>query len=344
LPLCRPFFETHRDTGKNKGNIGLAYAHVYVVFVFSYVPMCFKKSSLALLTILTHPLRYLCANFRLMKTKITLSIFVVFILFSCGSSKQSQSSGVVQTIQWQQDPLTIDGSDGDWTSDLVLGDEKQLFNYRFANDKNNLYIQVRTLNENSIQRILRGGLTVYINNHGVDEVAGAAGISFPTGNRVKKDGKLLNDRPELQQDKHIALNAVADYSLFGFKKIKTPENYDYGRPNTEGIEVAVGLNPSNALVYEAMVPLRSFLNENELVNVSRKSISIGFVVEDIPGQPGSRGGGGGFSIGGGIGLGSFGSGGGVGLSIGSDALANIGGRKKGKPVKKWDTVMFSRSD
>jgi hypothetical protein len=277
-----------------------------------------------------------------MRTKIISTFLAALILFSCSSSKQSQSSDMVQTIPWEKDSLVIDGNDGDWISPLALGDEKQLFNYRFSNDKNNLYIQLSTLDENTIQRILRGGLTVYINSHGVAEVAGAAGISFPTGNRVKKEGQLLNDRPELQQDKHIALNSVADYSLFGFKQIKTPENYDYGKPNTEGIEIAVGLNRSNALVYEAMVPLRSFLNANELNSFNRKSVSIGFVVEDIPGQSGSRGGGGGFSIGGGIGLGSFGSGGGIGLSIGSDALANIGGRKKGKPVKKWNTVVFSK--
>lgn len=277
-----------------------------------------------------------------MKTKIILSIAIAAALFSCSSSKQSQGADIIQNIPWQKDSLTIDGSDADWANALNLGDEKQFFNYRFSNDKNNLYIQLSTPNEDAIQRILRGGLTVYINSHGVTEVAGAAGIAFPTGNRIKKDGQMLNDRPELQQDKHIALNAVADYSLFGFKQIKTPENFDYGKPNTEGIEVAVGLMPSNILVYEAMIPLRSFLSAGELNNVNRKSVSIGFVVEDIPGQPGARRGGGGFSIGGGIGLGSFGSGGGIGISIGSDALANIGGRKKGKPVKKWNTVVFSK--
>ncbi|NCI49699.1 hypothetical protein GWC95_07185 [Sediminibacterium roseum] len=277
-----------------------------------------------------------------MKTKILFSFLLASILVACGSSRQSKSEELVQAVPWQKDSLTIDGSDADWSNPLQLGDDKQFFSYGFSSDRNNLYIQLSTRDENAIQRILRGGLTVYINSHGVNEVAGAAGISFPTGNRVKKEGQMLNDRPELQQDKHIALNAVADYSLFGFKQVKTPENFDYGKPNTEGIELAIGLNPSNVLVYEAMIPLRSFLNVNEINTLSRRTVSIGFVVEDIPGQAGSRGGGGGFSIGGGIGLGSFGRGGGIGVSIGSDALANIGGRKKGKPVKKWNTVTFGK--
>lgn len=268
-------------------------------------------------------------------------LFALTIISSCNSSKNSQQSDIVQTIYWQKDSLTIDGNDADWVKPLPYIDQKQALSYAVSNDNNNLYILATTQNEATILRILRGGLTVYINSHGAKEEAGAAGISFPTGNRIQKDGKLLNDRPELQQDKHIALNAVEDYSLFGFREIKTPANYDFGKSNPEGIELGIGLNSSNELVYEAMIPLSSFLNRNELINLNRKNFAIGFVLENIPGQNGSRGGGG-VSIGGGMGLGSFGGGGGFGVSIGSGALANIGGRKQGKPAKIWREFLFTK--
>jgi hypothetical protein len=284
---------------------------------------------------------------RIMKTKLTcyfsIILFVSILASACSSSKNNQQTDLVQNISWQKDSLIINGDDGDWTKPLPLLDEKLGLAYAVSNDRDNLYILATSNNETTIQRILRGGLTVFINGHGVKEEAGAAGIVFPTGNRVNKDGKMLNDRPELQQNKQVALNAVADYSLFGFRQIKAQENFDYGKTNAEGIDVGIGLNPSGELVYEAMIPLNSFLVRNELGTTSRRNVAVGFVIETVPGQSGARGGGGGLSIGGGIGMGSFGSGGGIGVSIGSGALANIGGgRKQGKPTKIWRELQLAR--
>lgn len=282
-----------------------------------------------------------------MKTGITPILFIVLTaatwLSACGASKNSQQTDLAQAISYQKDSLIINGDDGDWATALPYNDEKQGISYAFSNDNENLYIRATSKNETTIQRVLRGGLTVFINSHGVKEEAGAAGISFPTGNRVKKDGKILNDRPELQQNKHVALDAVADYSLFGFKQIKTPANFDYGKKNQEGIELGIGLNAANELVYEAMIPLSSFLNRNELINIGRKNIAVGFIIENLPGQQGpKRGGGGGLSIGGGLGFGSFGSGGGLGVSIGSGSLGRIGGGKNGKPSKIWKEIFLAR--
>lgn len=266
------------------------------------------------------------------------------LLASCGSARNSQESNLVQNSYWQQDSLTVNGDNADWTNSFTFTDEKTGLSGIVSNDRENVYVLAATANETTIQRILRGGLTLYINNHGVKEEAGAAGISFPTGNRIQRGDKMLNDRPELQQNKQVALAAVQDYSLFGFPDIKTPENFDYGKSNPMGIQLAIGLNATGALVYEAAIPLTSFLSKAAALNPGRASIALGFVLENVPGQPGSGGGrGGGLSIGGGLGFGSFGSGGGVGLSIGSGSLGRIGGgNRQGKPTKIWKEVVLSR--
>lgn len=222
-------------------------------------------------------------------------------------------------------------------------DTKQNLAYSFSNDKDNLYILAATNNETTIQRILSGGLTVYLNSHGVKDEPGAAGIRFPTGNASRQANKMMNDRPEYRQNKHVALDAVQDYSLFGFNTVKTQENFDYGKQNPEGIEVSIGLNGAGELVYEAMVPLSAFLNKNDIMNAGRKSFAIGFVLEPLPPQSGSRGGGGGVSIGGGIGMGTFGGGSGIGISIGSGALGRIGGGRNNKQVKIWREVLLAKA-
>lgn len=265
------------------------------------------------------------------------------LLASCGSAKNSQESNLVQNSYWQKDSLTMNGDNTDWTNAFTFTDEKTGLSCIVSNDRENVYVLAATANETTIQRILRGGLTLYINNHGVKEEAGAAGISFPTGNRIQRGDKLLNDRPELQQNKQVALAAVQDYSLFGFPVIKTPENFDYGKSNPVGIQLAIGLNATGALVYEAAIPLTSFLSNTAALNPGRGSIALGLVLENVPGQPGTGGRGGGLSIGGGLGLGSFGSGGGVGLSIGTGSLGRIGGgNRQGKPTKIWKEMILSR--
>lgn len=286
----------------------------------------------------------------IMQKRMTLPFFSILVtwifLAACGSSKSSQQTDLVQPIRWQKDSLAINGDDADWIKPYLMLDEKLGLSYAVTNDTENLYILATTNNNATIQRILRGGLTVYINTHGVRDEAGTAGISFPTGNRVQKDGRMLNDRPELQQNNHVALSSVEDYSLFGFHETKTPGNFDYGKNNPDGIVLGIGLNPANELVYEAMIPLNSFLNRSEVVNLNRKNLSLEFVVENIPGQGGSRGGGGGgVSVGGGLGFGSFGSGGGLGLSIGTGSLGRIGGNgnRLGKPTKIWKDLTFAKA-
>ena len=281
-----------------------------------------------------------------MKKGITHTFLIVALaagfLSACSSSKSNGQADMIQAVTYQKDSLVANGDDGDWPKPLPFFDEKTGLSYTISNDNENLYILATSKNETTIQRVLRGGLTVLINNHGVKEEAGAAGIVFPTGNRVQKGDKILNDRPEMQQNKHVALDAVQDYSLFGFHDIKTPENFDYGKKNAAGIELGIGLNSVNELVYEAMIPLRSFLNRVEIININRKSIAVGFLLDNIPGQSNGRGGG--LSIGGGLGFGSFGSGGGMGISIGSGSLGRIGGgNRQGKPSKFWKELLLARA-
>jgi hypothetical protein len=259
------------------------------------------------------------------------------IAVSCGSGRQLSKYESVATVQWQRDSVYIDGNADDWPP-LPFADSKLGIRYGFANDSNYFYIRLISSNELTTQRILRAGLSFTLNNHGIREDNGAAVIVFPTGNRVQNGNRMLNDRPELLQNNRMALNAVADYSLVGFPNSKTPENYDYGKPNPDGIELAVSLNDAGALVYEAAVPLRA-LYSNAPPNVAlRKSLAVALSIDNIPGEAGRRGGGG-ISIGGGLGFGSFGTGGGMGLSIGTGSLGRIGGGgSNGKPTRIWQEL------
>lgn len=266
----------------------------------------------------------------------------ILALVSCAGSKNASQTEPANNGSWQETPLYINGDDGDWSQALAYSDAKLEMNYSVSNDLENLYIRLITGNNETISRILYGGLTLYLNNHGVKDIAGAAGISFPTGNMKNHKGNLLNDRAEYRQNKRVAVNAVQDYSLFGFPSVKTQENYDLSNENPEGIRLGIGLNNAGALVYEAKIPLVSFLSKNDIMLAGRKSFAVGWIIDPLPPGMNNRAGGGGISIGGGIGMGSFGGGSGMGISIGSGALGRIGGGGKGKQVKIWKEMVLAK--
>lgn len=270
-------------------------------------------------------------------------VIILFLLQSCSGAKNMQSDPV-STGNWQETPLFVDGDESDWQQPLSFNDTKLGIAYTVTNDTANLYIRLIATNDETISRIIYGGLTVYLNNHGVKETAGAAGISFPTGNMKRQKNNLLNDRAGYRESKRVAVDAVQDYALFGFPNSKTQENYDLSRANPEGIRVQIGLNRSGALVYEASIPLTAFLGKNDILNMGRRSLAVGWVLEPLPPdmiQSGNRGGG--VSIGGGIGMGSFGGGSGMGISIGSGSLGRIGGGRQAKPIKIWKELLLAKA-
>lgn len=266
----------------------------------------------------------------------------------CRSSRVDQQTALSQTAIWQQQPLVIDGSDSDWVKPLPYYDRKEKLRYAVSNDRYNIYIILSTGNEQEQQKILQGGMTVWINSQAEKNDNTAVGIGFPTDNRKSRNRNIMAAaRPDLYKDKATSLDDLKDYSLYGFKKEGIVENYDYGQSNEEGVEVKINFNHAGELVYEALVPLNAVFPRNSSLNFTRKSIAVGFFMEGLPPNAGMhRGdGGGGISIGGGIGMGSYGNGGGVGVSIGSGSLGRIGGRG-GRHIYEqsriWQVVFLAR--
>ena len=255
-------------------------------------------------------------------------VLPLLFIGSCRTGRVDQTP--VVTGVWQNNPIIIDGKDSDWIKPLTYTDTKERLSYSITNDKDNIYILISTKNEQEQQKILEGGLTVWINKQGEKNEEGAAGIAFPTGSH-SRDAGIMRGRPELYQEKKLMLAELKDYTLLGFNKNKAVENYDYGKISEEGVDVRIDFNASGELIYEALVPLSAVYAKNNLHSYGGRSLSVGFYIDGLLPQQGGYGGrrgggGGGVSIGAGMGMGSFGSGGGMGLSIGSGSLARIGGR------------------
>jgi len=278
--------------------------------------------------------------------QLTALLLPLAFMTACRSSRSNGSAQEGQPNSWQKQPLTIDGNDSDWVKPLPGLDASEKLAYAMTNDADNLYIMISTKDPAEQNKILSGGMTVWVNNQGERNSDQAIGLGFPLDPHNNREKQLMAEaRPEVYKNRSAKLDDADQYELYGFSLDEPIQHYNYDQDNKEGVQVRMNYNTSGDLVYEARVPLKAVYPK--LSHYTGRDLAVGIFIEGIPAPPGSRGGGdgGGVSIGGGLGFGSFGSGGGVGLSIGTGSLARIGGGGKGSPYrprKIWHVMTIDK--
>lgn len=269
------------------------------------------------------------------------ALIAVAPFFGCRSTRADQQDSNVQNALWQPLPLLVDGMDDDWVKPLPYYESKEKLSWAISNDKENVYIMLSSKDRMEQQKILQGGLTVWVNPRADKDESASVGISYPMDSRNDRDRALMQQaRPDQYKDRGMSPDDLKGYSLIGFNKDEPIENYDDGQTNKEGIIVKIAYNRAGDLIYEASVPLNAIFANYNFASYTRRRFAVGFFIEGIPPQPGMRGGGGGggVSVGGGLGMGSFGSGGGLGLSIGTGSLGRIGGGGGNKQLTKQSKI------
>ncbi len=264
----------------------------------------------------------------------------VFAFLSCSSSKHSKSKRLPGI--WQVQPVTIDGSNKDWPSPYPEYDEKAGIGYAVSNDKENLYITVETGDPATQLKILREGLTVWIDRKGEKGEETAINYPIPANTdgkeqraprqKVQGEGQQglgvdhqQKQRMELEDKVRAALDGAKEYSLQGFKSCNL--QFPILETDTCGIMVRIGLDADNELVWEAKVPFKSFYFKPQLTRADKgKAISVCFETTAMKRPPGQQGGGG--NHGGGSGFRpsvGFGGMGGMGMGMGMGGGMHRGG-------------------
>jgi len=293
-----------------------------------------------------------------MKSFISWGIGVLMVfsgLTSCHSSRESQGQNQPADPSnggtWQRQPLTIDGSDKDWTKPLPYTVKSEQLNYAVTNDGQNLYILMSTHSPQEAQKIVQGGMTVWVNTKADKSFAGAMGIGYPLDTRNDRDRNLMEEaQPGRRNHKPVTLEDKKEYALYGFDNSQTIPTYTYADTNSQGIQMRMDYNDAGDLVYEASIPLQSlYPGHSATASYASKTVAVGFIIEGLlPGTnvPGGGSGGGGptVGVGGGLGFGSFGSGGGLGISIGTGTLLGGGGGRNKQLFRQsevWQVVQLS---
>jgi len=271
---------------------------------------------------------------------------------ACGSSRQTATADAPPPTL-QQQPITIDGSDKDWVKPLPYAIPAEKINYSITNDGDNLYVLLSTKSPQEQQKIIQGGMTIWINPKADKSESDAYGIGYPLDTHNDHDRQLMEEaQPDRYKNtKPVTLEDKKDYALYGFDK-DNAGNYTYGDDNPQGIKMRLDFNNEGELIYEASIPLISlYPNHNPSSSYAANSVAVGIFIDGLPPDahvPRGNGGGGGpeIGVGGGLGFGSFGSGGGIGISIGTGSLiGGGGGRNKQlfKQTQTWQVVQLARA-
>jgi hypothetical protein len=243
---------------------------------------------------------------------------ISIIMLTAFSLCNAQSQPAQAKLQAPPANIIIDGDIKEWGDSLRYYNAEKKINYSLANNKDTLYMAIRTNDRTEQERILRAGLTFSIDTKGKKKESYS--LTFPLDlngsiplSAIQKDDNgdvSQQERDELTQERLTTLRGIR---VVGFDK--DIEGDMITTSNTYGIQMAINYDDKDYLVCEAAIPLKFFhaddLTKNEwafnfkINGVTRPASNKGSDQEG-PGNVG--GGGGGFGGGGGRGGGRGGGG------------------------------------
>lgn len=283
---------------------------------------------------------------------------MLLLAAGCSSSRQSQGQEKADRSHakaiWQSQPLTIDGNDNDWVKPLPYVVHEENVNYSISNDQQNLYILLSTSSRQEQQKIIQGGMSVWVNTKGDQSNGDAVGVGYPLDERNDPDRKLMEEaQPQRYQDKPVTLADKRTYSLYGFTRDSAIGNYAYGASNPVGVVMRLDYNNKGDLIYEASIPLRAlYPGRDSSASYTTRDLAVGIFIEGLPpsarvprdgGGNGGRGSGLGFGVG--TGIGGFGPGMGMGMGMGFGGGRGGTGRNNRNlydEAQIWQQVQLAR--
>lgn len=229
-----------------------------------------------------------------MKTiRISLFVSALIVLAACGSSKKAGESTPLGN--WQSGTVTVDGNDEEWKKPMIYNDKREMLYYSITNDSTNVYICLKASNEQLQVKILQSGLKVWLDANGQKKET--LGIHFPMGgntNNAMPSSMNAGQGTDMTKIKAAALGRQKEYELIGFGAVNN--KYAYKSANPVGIDVRIGFNNFQELVYEASIPLAAIYDTRALSDKpGPATIAVGFFSKGLPEPAMPSGGQGGMS-------------------------------------------------
>jgi hypothetical protein len=269
----------------------------------------------------------------------TLSFFSLLLFSFCAPK-------VYEQLNWQKTGVSADGNISDWSVPLRYFDSKSKLNFTITNDRRNLYVCIKAGDDASQVKILRGGIEFGIDTAGKKEFPVSLSFPLPGERKMRKKESGEESRNE-QSDiskKELMIEGFKEMKLNGFS-IPLTDHVPLNNPF--GITAAIDIDKNDVLVYELVIPLKTFYKDVLVQADTNKVFSYRVKVKGLSfeshGGSKERDSDGGSQGGGGMGGGGMNSGG-----MGGGGMRGGGGRQGGtggsrapvNPMAETDVVSF----
>jgi len=185
----------------------------------------------------------------------------------------SQNDGA--KARWKSKEIIIDGNNHEWAKPLDLKDDASGLLYAICNDNQYLYLTFSCSDEMKMRKMMSAGWSVELSSKEKGRKFDAE-IKFP---EVKKMalGITPGGRPVKKIDPNVIikfyLSEVSGANISGFQSKKEQIKINDTNPNANQINIALGADSIQNLVYEIAIPLKELLAENsfqfnELITLS----------------------------------------------------------------------------
>ncbi|HEX7413577.1 MAG TPA: hypothetical protein VF411_05980 [Bacteroidia bacterium] len=251
---------------------------------------------------------------------------------------------------YQTKLVTADGNPQEWRIPLRFYDSDTKLNYTLTNDDEKIYLCVRIVDELSQAKVVRNGMNIWFDT--LAKKNKQCGILFPVPDKnadeyqqESNSGSSSKKKQEGNLDgiKRKFLQQANQMQLTGFKS-GIPD-FLAASTNEYGINVSINWDVNNIMIYEAVIPFKTFYKDKLVAKDSLKNIDFSMTIPGFPapekkddgsgnasgGVPGGGAGGGMGGMGGNSGMGGRGGmGGGMNSAAGG---ANARGMRGGNAVE-----------
>lgn len=149
-----------------------------------------------------------------------------------------------------------------------------------SNDNDNIYIDIRADDQVVQNRILREGLTIWINMDGRE--VKTLGIRFPIGSQnqpVRKNSDLRGNRPNQDESNNTPLSLANTIELIGF--INEQERR-FPSDNNDNFRGSVRYDANGAFFYRMVMPIAKLPVRNSRGGTGAMPFTLGIEYGSVP--------------------------------------------------------------
>jgi len=225
-------------------------------------------------------------------------VFGIAVMFFFATRVSAQED--VSPAKWQTSKIVVDGHDDEWNLPFNLFDNKTGLIFTITNDSKNVYLCFTDNDDAKTEKMMKAGWSIELSSSEKKRKFDAS-ITFP-----KTDDPNINMRADFK-------NQVSTYKM-DFLAVKTKgflsNNGEVPLINKDGINIGIGSEGEQKIIYEIAVPIKELMEEDKLQLNELITLDVTVNALDRPaGQTGTANGGGRSGFGGGGGGGRMGGGG-----------------------------------